>query len=455
MDATCQTHAFSQFISDFFDGLNDAEIDYSVLRGYELLPTNVINDIDLYLNPDQWYTVEIIIGELLLKYAAKRVITTDRFGFKRVIFSIAGSYLQLDISFSLNWKSFNYCSSITVSENIKSHNNIKVSREGVEAAIVLLKELLYNGKVKTRRNGKERLLFCVKNDLDLFKKTLALFLPHVIVDTLAKEIINEAWAKVESKVHFIRRRIIVSNFKAEGLKLLISFMKWGYMAVADKIQARRGFFAAIVGPDGSGKTTLVNEVNRELNETLFTKTNHYASNFEILPLLSNIVGLIKGNKLTSVPRNNDSFQGYLAGMEQQPNSSLRSCIYILWYGLDLMLGRWVIIRKRSRGELLFFARYFYDYYYQRSNRNAPQWLLNWVHFFIPKPDVVFYIDRDANDIFQIKPELALEEIVRQQASIDMLAQKYPRFLKINGNHGIAESKKQIIETINDLLASRI
>jgi thymidylate kinase len=232
-----------------------------------------------------------------------------------------------------------------------------------------------------------------------------------------------------------------------------SFLGWGASYLLDRFEEGRGCFLAIIGPDGSGKTTLVNEVNRILEGRLFPATYHMSGHFKILPLLSTISAVLTGRCVVKQD-NSGAFQGFQSGMLQDINPAYRSVVYATWYSIDLLLGRIVLFKVRLRGYMVFFARYFYDYYYQRCNAKAPRWYLDLVHFFIPKPDLVFFIDRDPNDIFEKKPELSIEEIVRQQKIINELAGRYSNFVRINGDFGITVSVMEILEAVNKLVKSR-
>lgn len=210
--------------------------------------------------------------------------------------------------------------------------------------------------------------------------------------------------------------------------------------ILDKIS-----FVAVIGPDGVGKTTLVNAVSKSLDDSSYSAVVHKASNFEILPTFSQMFN--KSRTKEAKARNIEGFKGYLSGMKQEPNSRLKSAILILWYFLDLNLGRYCVSRAKKKNKLIFFARYFYDYYFQVANRNIPHWFLHMLTFFVPKPDVVFYLRRRANDIFDCKPELSIKEIERQQEIIEKLVKRNSNFVVIDANVGIEGTVEQVLDCI--------
>lgn len=365
--------------------------------------------------------------------------------------------LTIDFFWNINCKGFSFINDETILRNTKIHNEITVLKEGPEAAIVLLKELLMHKKLKSWGNAYERLSYCFSFDEKGFCVALGDYLPENRVNWLSEQVRQRSWAAIERNANKIRWDVVKSNYGKYGFLSIVNVFEWGFLAMKDKVKPKQGVFVAIIGPDGSGKTTLVNEVCDDLQVSeqkgLFSQTHHMASNFEILPRLSKVLSILTFKKdKNRQRRSSEGFQGHHSGMQDEPNSSLRSMLYISWYSIDLILGRWFIFRKKSQGELIFFARYFYDYYYQRGNRNAPKWFLKFFELLIPKPDLVFYIDRSPEDIYKMKPELSIDEIARQQTIIDNMALNREYFLKIDGMNGIDSSKQQIITHINKYLS---
>ena len=202
-------------------------------------------------------------------------------------------------------------------------------------------------------------------------------------------------------------------------------------------------FIAIIGPDGAGKTTVANKIEKIYDG----KAIHKAANFEILPTFTEIKNFLTLNK--QVKRNEEGYKGFHSGMQQKPNHVFKSFILILWYSIDLNLGRIKLAKAKKDGVLYCFARYFYDYYFQVANLNAPHWLLDFFLKVITKPDIVFYIKREASDIYEGKPELSIEEIMRQQNVIESLAKRNENFFIVDGSQGIPNMMEIIEKKMSD------
>ena len=195
---------------------------------------------------------------------------------------------------------------------------------------------------------------------------------------------------------------------------------------------------AIVGPDGCGKTTVANELVIKLRKEKINAT-HYAMHFGILPKLKDLINPFLKRKIDSSHKEGE----YYAGMKNKPNSKFKGSIYVIWYAFDYFFGRFKIARSSRKKEIIIFARYYYDYYFQRGHSNTPQYIINFFEKFIPRPDLIITISRPAKDIFNLKPELSLPEIERQQDIIKLLFDKRNNSHIIDGSNGIIYTVSKI------------
>ena len=179
----------------------------------------------------------------------------------------------------------------------------------------------------------------------------------------------------------------------------------------------------IIGPDGSGKTTIADRLCEELSRKRM-KSHHHAMNFGILPKLRDFINPFLKEKIV-----NTHIEGQLhVGMKDKPNSLIRSVMLVSWYSLDFFLGRLYLNKWKKNNEVAVFARYFYDYYFQRGHLNLPHFIVRFLEIFIAKPDFIFTIERDPKNIFEFKPELSINEINRQQKIINNIIQKKKKLI---------------------------
>ena len=98
---------------------------------------------------------------------------------------------------------------------------------------------------------------------------------------------------------------------------------------------------------------------------------------------------------------------------------------------------------------MIFARFFYDYYFQRGHINTPHWYLDILQVLVPKPDFIFTITRDAQSIFDLKPELSVTEIQRQQYEIGKLLKSKKYAYTIDGKMGVDDTMQKIIKILDN------
>jgi thymidylate kinase len=72
---------------------------------------------------------------------------------------------------------------------------------------------------------------------------------------------------------------------------------------------------------------------------------------------------------------------------------------------------------RSRGELIVFDRYYYDYLIQ-PGISLPHWLISSGFRLIPQPDLIFYLKNNPAVILSRKAELTKDELERQGRACD-------------------------------------
>ncbi len=202
----------------------------------------------------------------------------------------------------------------------------------------------------------------------------------------------------------------------------------------------------IIGPDGSGKTTIANELVLKLKADNINAT-HSAMHFEILPPLKNFINPFLKNKIDSSHE-----EGALHVGMTKPNSVIKGLVYVIWYAFDYFLGSFKVLKTKRKKEVIIFARYYYDYYYQLGHLNTPKWIIKIFENLVPKPNFIFTISRSAKAIYKLKPELTVKEIERQQIEIEKIFYKRNNAFIINGDKGIEDTTKQILEIIGDSYA---
>lgn len=168
--------------------------------------------------------------------------------------------------------------------------------------------------------------------------------------------------------------------------------------------AKKGLMVVFEGTDGSGKTTIIDNLPRFLGE-------HF-SNEEIVYYHWR-PGFIKSPNKDS---NENTRKVCTDPHGKKPYSKIVSFGKFLYFNIDYILGYWFEVRKHlAVGKMVVFDRYYYDYYLdkQRYRLNISDTALDIFKPLIPKPTVTFLLIGDAVKLYERKKEITVEEIQKQ------------------------------------------
>lgn len=258
----------------------------------------------------------------------------------------------------------------------------------------------------------------------------------------------------EYKILF--RKNPIKYYKTKIKTNKIFFKKFPKLYLLNYLQAsitnfnnsRKGKFIVLVGPDGSGKSTISHIISTELKKIFFSVKNYHFS-YRIFPRL---------NKLKLKPTPEPDYTLSNSGTNSPIQPMFKAIIYCLYYGLESIIGSNLFLtRLTSRGSLIIYDRFIHDYFFQRSYRKAPSFLIRTVLNLCKKPDLIIYLHGSPKKINLRKDELSESEISIQQKLIEsrlipFWTKKRLNILKIDTT---SDSDFDIIDIIFDKLFSDV
>ena len=186
---------------------------------------------------------------------------------------------------------------------------------------------------------------------------------------------------------------------------------------------RRGRFIVLVGPDGTGKTTIANAL-QEAPGSSFNRVLRFHWRPGLLPAL----------------RGRNSKKHECAANMQQgapPNTfkygTVISLARYFYYLADFISGYWLRIWPALlRGELVIGERWYYDVvvHPERYAFRLPGWLLHSGGKLVPLPDSSILLYGDPEKIHKRKPELEPEEIRRHIVSLEQQMPAAPWSIRV-------------------------
>lgn len=205
-----------------------------------------------------------------------------------------------------------------------------------------------------------------------------------------------------------------------------------------------GFFVAIIGPDGAGKSTISTAIQENLSRG-FRNVWHFHWRPKLFPKLG---------RTKTASTNTDS----VAPPEKSQYTGVVSLLRFLYYWMDFVVGYWfVIYPKRSRSTLIIGERYFPDVivHPERYGFSVPEWLMRLAAVAVPSADMIILLKDSPEAIFKRKPELPVSKI---RSQIERYEKELPHWHApkiIETSSGVQETSDTGISLIVDACNKRI
>ena len=442
------------FLKSLFCTLNERGIVYAVARRMPSLPESLQgSDLDL-MTPTVEEMTKLVstVKEIARMYNGGLVASFkgDYATFKTaraVIASLAGRYddgvwwgLHIDMYVGADFHGLPYMSTEMLMAERQFVDGGYYCLGDLSDVSNFVKEILHNGRLKKNYRDLARDAYSRKREAS--RKAL---LPYLGADVYVIEKLLFESADDNSLIYArkqFRRSIVRMNGLWHSLACRCANVFWR-MA---RFISPSGFFVAVLGTDGSGKSTIISEITPFLEMTTHVNVEYRHLRPGLFPSLSRLAGRPQSTGPVIAPHSG------------RPAGRVSSLFRFFYYLLDYTLGYFVkiYIPKVKRSSVIFGDRWFYEYIIdpRRCAVQLPGWLPRFVAHCLPRPDLILCLGGDAEKIYSRKPETSLNEVSRQVSALWEFCKGNKRAVWIDTTKSIEECTNAAIAEILERMSRR-
>lgn len=415
-------------LQQFFTELQTQGITYCVLRNYDGLPDMdaVGTDVDIWVAPAAGRRF------LLILFQSAELTGWRLVGFlPKLALSIDGAYIfaegsgseimHFDIYTSLHWKGIPYLRESTIRKGIIRHEHgFQIPSPAIEATEIILKKVLYENRVPERYSKHLASILRCHQDACTFVVLEGIFGKGTI-SHLRELAAARQWSELGRRGRSLRRLLFTQQMAMHPVSTAISFLRHLSARVRERLRPQWGAFVVLIGPDGSGKTTAAQNLLQSVaTKRLFGRRIYLYRRFPLFPELKLFVRWLRRSRDAGMPAPTENLE------EVKPFGCLRCTMYVVYYGVEYMLGRlWLWWQFGKNRALVVSDRYFHEYLLQHQFRKSPRWLLALLMKLIAQPDALIYLRTDPETACLRKAERSVQELQRQSALFEQWASSTP------------------------------
>ena len=323
-------------------------------------------------------------------------------------------FLNLDLYGELSRKNIIYFDEKNIFNTLRYYKNIPILSPEKEFINYFIKKL---DKKDFTENKFQYLCSLYSSNKELCKIEARRFFPNVYKMVLEAFMEND-FEKIQKN-----QSVIIADFYT--LKNYNIARKLVYaIRIIKRIYKPTGLVVSFMGPDGSGKSTIIEKL---LTRKLPFRRKDY---FHLKP--------IAFNKSKSITISDPHIQA--------PYSSAKSYIKLLYFIYQYNIG-WLkkIDKLKIKSSLIIFDRYFDDILVdtKRYRYGGSLSIAKFISYFIPKPDLYFIFTTDAKVIYERKQEVSFEELKRQIKRYRTLADG-KRYFNIDVNQPVGDVYREVL-----------
>ncbi len=438
----------SDVLIELFSEFDRSRLRYCVCRNYEGLPFDLQgSDLDVFIKESQVGTAIAIIQAAAAKcggFAIHHRRNDHLVQCQCIGFHPEGEPwgLQIDLKTGLRWRGMEYYSVDAVLDSALLKNGVRVAEEKEAVLVSLLEKTVYNVPVSRKFDAQDF-------SFDGLPKRVKTSIARAFGSSASSLMGSYSFKKGESAPpvsRALRRGLLWRSLSRAPHKVLLNQARLG-LAYLARIVKRPGILVAVLGIDGSGKSTLINMVKRDYERLAHRESWMEHSRPALLPALA----VLFRQEAARPPQRQSPH-------DLPPSGVLGSLFRMAYYTMDYSLGYLFRVYPKlvKNQSVFFFDRYFYDYYIdpERNRVSLRPGIIALFGLLVPKPDLILILKTRPETAFQRKHELPLQELTRQVERLENLAARMDHCHWIETDSRIEESRSNMLYAIVQTLTKK-
>ena len=425
-----------QILEKVFDTFNREGIRYCVMHGYDGYPHRVGSDVDCIV--EKGTSPELLHSVLQRNSSRIGAVVVRKQGYH---FVLAGKnedgfpiFLTLDLATANNIDGMQFHASDEALASRQRYRQFWIPAPAVEFGCYLVRciALARLDEIRVRRLSRlflQNNLGC-REQIDRFWDAQSAELIVTAARTNNWETVRQNLDHIRSE---LRRRAVLRNPTQYVLNRL-----QGVNRRLGRLWRPDGLTVAVLGPDGAGKSSLIEAVGLRLLGPFSRAT---CSGFAPSPREL----FRRGLHSTSQPHGLPS--------RSLPVSLLRAAYWLVYHLADTFRVRVAM----ARSTLMFYDRQFIDILVdqRRYRYGGPVWLLHMIGNILPKPDIVIGLDAPTEIMQARKQELSCEETSRQRVAYTSLVKGLVNGVILDASKPSGQVARDVCDLIIAHLVDRI
>lgn len=406
-----------------------AGVRFCVLHGYQNIIDSVPSDVDCMVDPEP--AVQDLIrcaesDDIRLVQHLQHESTCHYLVFHS---SQMGHFLTLDVSSDYRHHGRIFYSGQEILERRQRRGHYWIPSPEHEFGYYLIKKIA-KGRLDARHA--HRLSALYRAAPDACRQQIGRFWPDREAAMLQHAASSGDWSAVVDQLsHF--RRLLLRPGRASMHSAATYWAREARRRAARWLRPT-GLHVVFLGPDGSGKSTVVDGVEQAMSAAFRATSKHHLR--------------------PAVVRRGTQDGTVTSPHASPPRGMVLSLAKLGMWFTDYFAGYHLRIRPRLvRSTLVLFDRYYLDLLVDpaRYRYGGPRWLAAALWRLLPKPDVIVALDAPAEVLHSRKREVPLAETERQRRAYRVLVASMPNGHIVDAS----QPPEAVIQNICDVLIDRL